>query len=540
MKFGEVLVGEAEGAILAHSVKHGGGVLKKGRVLSAADINTLTQSGVSSVLAARLDPGDVVEDEAASIIATAIAGPGVSVQQAFTGRANLHAMQAGVAVVDDARVRALNRLHESLTLATVPAFETVEDRQMVATVKIIPFAVPRDVVGRAQEIIGGQSLVEVAGFKARTAGLVITRLPQTKPAVIEKSEEAIRERLEAMEGRLGQVIVCDHTIGAVQAAIGSLKESGHNPVLVFGASAIVDRGDVIPAAVAAAGGTVIHLGMPVDPGNLLMLGELGQVPVIGVPSCARSPKVNGFDWVLARLMAGLNVSARDIMDMGPGGLLMEIPTRPSPRERKGKVQKAPQIAAVVLAAGQSRRMGRNKLVADFDGMAMIRHAVVAVLEAKADPVIIVTGHEPEAVMKVLDGFPVQFVHNSNYASGLSSSLKTGLRSVPDTADGAVVCLGDMPLIQSWHINKLVAAFNPIEHRSICVPISGGERGNPVLWGKQHFALMANLTGDKGARELMNQLADEVVEVPMASNAVLTDFDTPEALNDAREKTADGK
>ena len=134
------------------------------------------------------------------------------------------------------------------------------------------------------------------------------RLPQTKPSLIAKSEDAMRERIAALDGTLAQVLVVDHAIDKVSAAIRELMGNGVDPVLVFGASAIVDRGDVMPAALVSAGGEVLHLGMPVDPGNLMMLGRLGDVPVIGVPSCARSPKLNGFDWVLARVMADVPVT----------------------------------------------------------------------------------------------------------------------------------------------------------------------------------------------------------------------------------------
>jgi molybdenum cofactor cytidylyltransferase len=529
MKFGEIPVGEAEGSVLAHSVKHAEGMFKKGRTLSAADIALLERSGVAKVFAARIEPSDMPEDEAASVIARAIAGTSTLVQEPFTGRANLHAEMAGVVLIDEARVRELNRLHESLTLATASRYEVVEARQMVATVKIIPFAVPRKVIGEARSIVAGRPLVSVAAFKGLNAGLVITKLPQTKPSLIEKSEVAMCDRLEALGGSLGEVIVCNHQITAVRDAVQKLKGSGHHPVLVFGASAIVDRGDVIPAAVVAAGGEVVHLGMPVDPGNLMMLGRLADVPIIGVPSCARSPKINGFDWVLARIMAGIEVTPSDIMDMGAGGLLKEIPTRPSPREGKHKAQKAPHIAAIVLAAGMSKRMGANKLVSEVEGVPMVRRSVEAVLAAKVGPVIVVTGHEADRVKQALAGFDVRFVHNPRYAHGLSTSLKAGIEGVPPEADGAVVCLGDMPLVEPRHINKLVAAFNPAEHRSICVPVARGERGNPVLWGRQHFARIAELSGDRGARSLIDQLTDEVVEVAIRSDAVLADIDTLEAL-----------
>jgi molybdenum cofactor cytidylyltransferase len=538
MIFGETPVDSAEGAILAHSVKHRSGLFKKGRVLSVEDIRLLRESGVAAVFAARLASDDIAEDDAAAAVAKAIAGHGASVQAPFTGRANLHAAYRGLAVVDADRVRAFNRVHESLTLATVASHEIVEERQLIATVKVIPFAVANDVLIQALDIIGSDPVIRVEAFKHRRAGLVITKLPQTKPQILAKSEESIRERIAALEGEVGEVIIADHSVAAVKAATAQLHAGGFSPILIFGASAIVDRGDVIPAGLAAAGGEVVHLGMPVDPGNLMMFGRIDGAPVIGVPSCARSPKLNGFDWVLARVMAGLHVSAQDIMDMGAGGLLKEIPSRPEPREgTKPKSQMAPRIAAVVLAAGRSTRMGSNKLLADFRGKPLLRHTVETVLASGARPVIVVTGHQADGVRAALAGLDVAFADNPDYAKGLSTSLKAGLASLPADVGGAVITLGDMPLVKPTTIDRLIAAYNPVENRTIIVPVHGGERGNPVLWGAKHFTEMMKLSGDRGARALMERFAEEVVEITERSDAVLADIDTPDAMEKVRSASA---
>ncbi len=534
MFFGELPLDEAGGAILAHSVKHQGGMFKKGRTLTADDIALLKAAGVSHVFAAKLGADDVPEDEAAAAVARMVGAEGTTAQAPFTGRANLHAACHGLAIVDVDRVRALNRLHESLTLATVQPFAIVEEREMLATVKVIPFAVPRTVLEKALAIIGKEPLVRVAAFRDRRAGLVITRLPQTKPSIVAKSEEAMRERISALSGTLAAVRVVEHEIAPVTAAIAEMKGQGCDPVLVFGASAITDRGDVIPMAVTRAGGTVLHLGMPVDPGNLMMFGELGNVPVIGVPSCARSPKLNGFDWVLARVMAGVKVTPEDIMDMGAGGLLAEIPTRPSPREGKPKPQRAPRVAAVVLAAGQSSRMGSNKLLADVKGQPMIRRTVAAMRQA-ADVTVVVTGRDADGIAAALDGLPVTLVHNPHFAEGMSTSLRAGIEALPPDTDVAVIALGDMPLVGPEVVRRLIAAYSPAEHRSVCVPVFGAERGNPVLWGRQHFEALKSMTGDRGARALFAPLSDEIVEVAMPDDAVLVDADTPEALAALRGK-----
>lgn len=535
MKFARIPVDAAAGAILAHSVSAPGGSIKKGRVLTATELARLKAAGLTHIIAAQLEPGDVSEDEAAGRIARAAAGENTHSSAPFTGRANLFADTAGLAEIDGARVHALNLIDEGLTIATTTPFERVGQKQMVATVKIITFALPEDVVARAEALARTPAgLIRIAPLRAKTAGLILTRLPATKPSVLAKRQQAIAGRLEGLGSRLGPVDTVDHEQGAVAAAIARMNAAGADPIIVFAASAIVDRGDVIPAGLVAAGGNILRLGMPVDPGNLMLLGRLGSADVIGAPSCAASPKLNGFDWVLERRLAGLDVASRDVAAMGLGGLLKEIATRPQPRELMTEddngVRTAPRIAALILAAGRSTRYGgSNKLLAELDGIAIVRRVAQAVLASRARPVVVVTGHQQERVAEALKGLDVRLVHNPNYAKGLSTSLKTGIGALPAQVDGAVVCLGDMPRIEANHIDRLIAAFAPKEGRLIALPLHNGKRGNPVLFGSALFAEMMEAEGDTGARHIIGSHADEVAEVDLGTDAIFADVDTPEAL-----------
>jgi molybdenum cofactor cytidylyltransferase len=270
--------------------------------------------------------------------------------------------------------------------------------------------------------------------------------------------------------------------------------------------------------------------MPVDPGNLMLIGRLHGQAVIGAPGCARSPKENGFDWVLMRLLAGLPVSRADITGMGVGGLLMEIVTRPQPREEQA-AEHGRRVAAVLLAAGRSTRMGAvNKMLAEIGGKPLVRIAAEQALASRAKPVIVVTGHERERVEAVLNGLPIRFVHNPDYAEGLGTSLKAGIAAVPDDADGAIVCLGDMPQVDSGLIDKLLAAFDPERGALVVVPSIDGRRGNPVVWSRRFFHDLMGIHGDIGARFLIGSYSEAVVEVPVQGAAALTDVDTPESLS----------
>ena len=539
MIFGDVPVAEAEGAILAHSLRVGNAMFKKGRALSSADLAALRAAGFATVMAARLEAGDVGEDKAAAAIAEAAAGAGVSSSPAFTGRSNLFAELRGLVVIDRERVDRLNLVDEAITIATVTPYEQVEPRQMIATIKVIPFAAAADLVERCAAIAReGGPLISVAAFKAKTVGLVQTRLTGTKESVLDKGRAVLEARLEALGSRLRRELRCRHDAAEVAAAIRELTHEDCNPVLIAGASAIVDRRDVIPAGIVAAGGEVLHFGMPVDPGNLLLLGRSASgTPVLGLPGCARSPKFNGFDWVLQRLLADLPVGREDIAQLGAGGLLAETDTRGLPRAQATTavgaapvVQREPRIAAIILAAGLSRRMGKaNKLLAEIDGAPMVTRVADAVLASKASVAIVVTGHEAQRVGATLGGRKLAFVHNPDYAEGLASSLRCGLAALPGDVDGVLVCLGDMPRITAAHLDRIIAAFSPLEGRAICVPTCRGKWGNPVLFDRRFVAEMRRLKGDQGARHLIGQHHEVVAEVEMDDEAVLIDIDSPDKL-----------
>jgi molybdenum cofactor cytidylyltransferase len=538
VRFGEVPVADAEGGILAHSLKLGAAALKKGRRLSHDDVAMIAASGLPAVTVARLDPEDVGEDEAAERVAAAAVGPGISVARAFTGRANLFAEARGLLAFDRERIDRLNLVDEAVTIGTLPPFAVVEPRQMVATVKIIPFGAPEAAVKDCVQVaISGGPLLRVAPFRSLSVGLVQTRLPGLKDSILDKTRQVTEGRLAALGCRLTVEERCTHAAAELAPLIRDIIGQGVDLLLIHGASAILDRRDVIPAAVVAAGGRIDHFGMPVDPGNLLLLGQVAERAVLGLPGCARSPKVNGFDWVLERLVAGLPVGPAEIMRMGSGGLLAEIPSRPLPRadarpeaERKAAEPAGPRIGVLLLAAGRSRRMGGpNKLLAEVDGTPMVAHVARRLLASHARPIIAVLGNAADTVDAALSRLPVERVRNPDFAEGLSTSLKRGIAALPPDLDGVLVCLGDMPLISGRHLDRLIAAFNPLEGRAIIVPTRRGKRGNPVLWAKRFFSEMAGLAGDVGAKHLIGEHADLVAEVAMSDDAVLTDIDTPEAL-----------
>ncbi|MGE0230908.1 MAG: molybdopterin-binding protein, partial [Flavobacteriaceae bacterium] len=343
MKFGPVPLEEAEGTILAHGIVAGSLRLKKGTRLDETHIAALRGTGLSEVTVARLDDGDMGEDEAAAALAAGVAGAGIRIDRAATGRVNLFAEHGGLFVPVADAVHAMNRIDPGITIATLPAYRKVVAGEMVATIKIIPYAVPGAAVRRA--IAAGGRCLAVSGWRPVRAALIQTAGEGTPAKMLNKTRRVTEERLKVSGSTLVGEWRVAHRAADVAGAIAEARARKADFFLLFGLSAISDADDVIPQALREAGGEVIHFGMPVDPGNLLMLGGLDGMPVLGAPGCARSPRENGFDWVLDRLLAGLAVTADDVMGLGVGGLLMEIVSRPQPREGAA----AGSVAAIVLA-----------------------------------------------------------------------------------------------------------------------------------------------------------------------------------------------
>jgi molybdenum cofactor cytidylyltransferase len=530
MKFGATPAADALGAIAVHSIRIGGRLLKKGTRISAGDIAALRAAGITEIVTARLEPGDIGEDEAAGALARAVAGGNVESENPFTGRANLRARKAGVLLIDREGIDRLNRVDEAVTFATLSPFQPVVENEMIGTVKIIPFAVPADIHRAA--MAAAKPLISVAAYQPKSVAVISTLLPGLPEKVVEKTVRMTANRLAPSGSRIGSEARIAHATAPLAQSIGAALAGGSELVIVFGATAIADRRDVIPSAIQEAGGEIEHFGMPVDPGNLMLIGRVGNVPVIGAPGCARSPKENGFDWLLARMLAGLEVTRDDITALGVGGLLLEITTRPQPREAAATSSGA--FAAVVLAAGRGTRMpAQNKLLAEIGGKAVIRRTVEAALASKARPVIVVTGHEADRVKTVLAGLDVTFVHNPDFKEGLSTSLKTGIAAVPAACGAAAILLGDMPDISTALIDRLAGALNPEGGALIAVPTREGKRGNPVVWSRRFFSELMKLEGDSGARHLIAQNADAVAEVPTGDDSIFLDIDTGEALEAAR-------
>ena len=337
MKFGPVPLAEAEGKILGHNVAGADGKrrLRKGRPLRAEDVSVLRELGRSTVYVAELEPGDVDENTAASRVAVACQGAGLRLSGASTGRINLMATVLGLVRIDEGQLRRLNA-GEGLTVASLGSHAVVRPGQTVATVKVIPYAVPESVVASVESGLSGVRVICVDELASKRVGLILSGSPSVRGPLAESFFPLVERVRELGSDVVEQDYVDVGEEGGEQALAQALERQRDmrvDVILFAGETAIMDRHDITPRAIERAGGRVEAVGAPVDPGNLLMLAYLNDIPILGAPGCARSRKTNVVDWVLPRLLAGDRLTCDDIITLGAGGLLEDVPERPLPRSR---------------------------------------------------------------------------------------------------------------------------------------------------------------------------------------------------------------
>lgn len=522
MKFEERLIADSEGWTLAHSVTCGQKRFAKGTKLTPAMVNQLVDGGLTSAQVFLLEQDDIDEDTAARIAAEKIVGTGLKIKPAGKGRANIVASCNGL-FIPGSGIDAINRADDAFSAASLPPYAPVRAGQLVATIKLIPYGLPSATL---DNIPSPATLVSISPFHEFIALLIFTGETLTK-----KTITSLTSRIERTGGALQVWDTVKHDKKSVSASLAKAKLESVDLILMLGASAISDKRDIFPAALIESGGQLIKLGMPADPGNLLMLGKLGRQTVIGLPGCARSPALNGFDWVLERFAAKEPIDAPTLTQMGTGGLLKEPIGRIAPR--KGTADRATSrkanVAAIVLAAGKSSRAKNiHKLLSTLAGKSVIATTIDSLLSTEGLNVHVVTGHKSADIEASLANKSVAFVHNSEFDQGMGTSIAVGVSTL-DKVDYTLICLGDMPFVQQTTTQKILDTAAETEGAAIFVPTFHGKRGHPVLWHQRFFDDLKRLHGDTGGKQILQNNFEKVVEVPVDDAGILIDLDTPEML-----------
>ncbi len=495
MRFGGVPVADAAGSILAHSIQVEGRRFRKGTVLAESDASLLAAAGISEVTVAMLSESDVGEDEAASRLADALlAGTaGLSRSAAFTGRANIYADAAGVVEFDVEAVARLNGINPAITLATLSNLSRVAPRSLVATAKIITFAVPAADLDEALKAAPG--IMGHFPVMRTDASLIVTRIEGQGERLVEKGRSSIAARLARLGIELLETRVVPHRQDAVGAAFSS---SGGSLLLLLTGSATSDPLDVGPQGLRLAGGEVHRFGIPVDPGNLLFHGRLGDRPVIGLPGCARSPALNGADWILERIACGLEPTDRDLAELGVGGLLKEIPSRPQPRAGKAEAFSRPHVAVLILAGDRPDSIGGLVAAAQASDAEFIR-------VAGADGVQDQPAGIPQSP-KAVDFVVADSVDRAG-------QLKAGVDSLSPPTDAVLLLRPGGADPDPAQLNRIIAAFSPKDGREICrIAAAEGLGPAPVLFGSRFFESLSEVTGNRGEADLIHEMREFLCDI----------------------------
>ena len=522
---------ESLGSVIAQTYNLPGKTISKGTFVTSEIVDYFKEFDVQTILCAVPANGDIHEDEAAEAISNAIDKNQIYVEKASTGRVNFKSQSLCLVRYERALIREVNLVDESIAFSIVEHNQLLAKNDLIATLKIIPFFTQKKYVDQVISILAKNELFNTHSLNRKKVSLIQTSFEWQKKSMFKATSNVTRNRLEALDCSLNEEKLICHDYKALCSEIRSSIGSGIDILLISGASAITDRSDYIPRAILSEGGKIIQYGLAVDPGNLLLIGKVGNTTVIGMPGCARSPKLNGFDWVLQLLMADIPISREELAEMGAGGLLMEIASRPLPRALAKSVSKREKkVMGVILAAGNSTRMGKdNKLLRNIGDAPLIRNTAIEMLKSDLDSCSIVLGYQSDKVADVIKDLNVNLILNPLWKEGQASSLRAAINTLDSTYSDLLIMLGDLPGIKSIHINSIIEEHLLTDNRKskITIPSFKGQKGNPVIWGRSFFDDLSNLEGDVGGRSLFSEHPAAINILEMENPWVVKDTDTPE-------------
>ena len=531
MKIKNLAPQDSIGVVLAQTYNLPGKIISKGTFVTNEVVGYFKTGNVKTILCAVPEEGDIHEDEAAEAISSAIDKNHIYADKASTGRVNFKSQSLCLVRYDRDFIKEVNLVDESIAFSIVEHNQLLAEGDLIATLKIIPFFMQKKYVDRVIKMLTKDQLFKIHNLKKKEVTLIQTCFEWQKKSIFTATSNVTKARLEALGCSLKKEKLINHDYDTLRAIIRSSVKDEPEILLVSGASAITDRSDYIPKAILSEGGEIIQYGLAVDPGNLLLIGKVGNTTVIGMPGCARSPKLNGFDWVLQLLMADIPINREELADMGAGGLLMEIASRPLPRALAKSVSKREtKVMGVILAAGNSTRMGKdNKFLRNIGDAPLIRNTAIEMLKRNLDTCSIVLGYQSDKVAAVIKDLNINLILNPLWKEGQASSLRAAINTLDSTYSDLLIMLGDLPGIKSSHINSIIEEHLLTDNRKskITIPSFKGQKGNPVIWGRSFFNDLSNLEGDVGGRTLFSEHPAAINMLEMNDPWVVKDADTPE-------------
>ena len=330
MQFGSIKLEKSEGSILAHSIKLENLNISKGTLLTENHIMDLRSKGVQSVVVARLENGDIEENKSAIIVSKAFSHNSLIFSKANTGRINIFSKHDGLLIYSVSSLISFNLIDEGIALALLTQNSFVKKKQLIGTLKVIPYSLPKKTILKFRRF---ENLIIVKPVKEKKFSLIQTSHENMKESFYKKTSIETKKRVENLSCFLLDDTICEHNEKELTSKISSIIKKDIDILLISCASAVSDRNDILPKSIMNLGGNIIHFGLPVDPGNLLILASLNNKLILGMPGCARSPSLNGLDLILRMLVTDIKIDKKIIASLGVGGLLKDTRLRPFPRSK---------------------------------------------------------------------------------------------------------------------------------------------------------------------------------------------------------------
>ena len=531
MKFGEFPAYDALGLELVHDVKCQGKTLKKGHILTSADLSLLKYSGIKTITGVQFSSEDVLPETTADILLKTLAGDYLRYTMPDeTGYSEIFADIDGTFVFDQERLKRFNMHSELISLITIQPYIPVYKGQFIANLRVFGPAVPAEKLNEAiTKISGTGPLLKVAPYAFCKIGFIRTLISNS--SIPPMDDDKLAARFAAFGFRIVYSDLCEHNVAAIEKAVRNAIDAEAEIVLVESQNPPLHRDDIVPMGFKEAAADIDRLGWPVDTGLSLVIGHKNNVKLLGYS--AEDAEQPAFDRLL-RFMATNSLPNPDTFSsLAMNGLSLGRMTKRISKEQMqnsiavASLTDSEKIAVVILAAGSSRRMvGTNKLLESINGLPMIEHVVRSALSSNADYVVVVTGHDAKFIEKRLEQYDVKIVRNADYVSGVLGSVRLGLAVLPPDIAGAVILPADMPAFTEDYIDKLIEAFDfTAKRRPVVLPVFNSVRHNPVLWPRDLFNVVKIVPEDSQFVPALIEHSDYIKEIPLKDDLPLTDINT---------------
>ncbi len=479
------------------------------------------------------DNNDWHEQKITEQLANDFLGENIKCEITKSGRVNFIAKIDGILHFNTENLDKFNELTPEITMATRPYCTQIYQGEIVASCKIIPYFVAGNIVKKSM-VLAKKSCLNISPLQGGKAHLIFTYLEEIPPQKLQKSAQIFQKRLLKYNYEVGKISNVRHHCQELSEFLTQIPPKDFDLIAIMGAVSIADINDIVPKALINCGGKIIRYGMPVDPGNLLLLGEISNCPFLGLPGCAKSPKFNGLDFILQRLAARINITSKDIAQLGKIGLLPENYDRGALRAVNYPVASKPLIA--ILAAGKGERMAQDlaKPLTIFRDKALLEWVIDNINQAlPSKDIIIIVNDSPQGkqVQEFCLTKQYKFIINNQYNEGIASSLRLAVNYASQTHSALMVFLADMPNITPKTIATIWQEFQRDTQNIMAVqPKFGSQLGHPVVFNPRIFSELAKLSGDTGAKTFMENLSDYRRIIDTLDAGVIQDGDTKAMIN----------